>query len=161
VVWWRSRPLSVLIWAQSKEVIKVFVNTFVRPFGSKYCGYAWLFWWVVISILLYSGGLLLKVDSGGNYLLILGRITSVFAIRAGMLMLKPLFLRLHPEAAVRMYEGGSNLYFAQFLVILFATAIALCVKLMPIANELVIIAFLSMVIGATQAVWVSLKRGGK
>jgi hypothetical protein len=127
----------------------------------NYRGYVFLGGWLALALALYGGSLLVKVGSEENYLFNFGTLALLFALRASLLMLAPHFRRFFPATAERVYGGAGSLYFYGALVMLVATVAVLSVKLQPIAEQLAIIAYYSLIIGTVQAVWALCKRDKK
>ncbi len=161
VVWKVIHASYFLKYFQGNGVIKFLVDKFNKLSEFNYFTYVLMICWFSLSLALYFGGFTLRLNGGENYLLILGRLAAIFSMTAGMLALEPYFRKIYPSTAARIYGGYGNLYFSMSLVMFFLTVIALNIKLHPIADELAIIAFLFLVTGVGQIVWVTLKSRGK
>lgn len=114
----------------------------------------------LVALLLYGFGLKHIGQPGENYFFTLGALALVFALRTWLLAIEPRFRGLFPAAAERIYAEAGSLYFFGALVMLVATATLLSVKLQPIAEQLVIVAYYCLVIGTVQAAW-ALRKGDK
>ena len=153
---WGFLPLLGAIYAALPVLYRLWLQLVLN-----YRSYVLLGGWLALTLVLYEGGLLVKVvGSGENYFFTFGTLALTFALRACLLALKPLFSRFFPAAAGRVYGGAGNLYFSGALAMLVATAAVLSFKLEPIAEQLAVVAYYCLVIGTVQAIW-ALRNGDK
>lgn len=152
---WGAIPLIGLIYILIPSYYRFIKHT--RFFSSNLHGLLLLGCWITLSSSLYFAGLFAISSDLENYLLIFGRITAVFAIRAMMLVAKEFLIKYFPWITTYIYREKYSLYFAMSSLILFLTAITLVLGLKPIANELSNLAFLSLAIGVMQAMLVIIK----
>ena len=120
VAWKKGYWTSGKAWVLKTESFKVLNRLFHWVLGK-------VGWWVwlVLVLALYGGGLLGNVGSWENYIFTLGALAMTLLLRAGLLVLKPLFSRFFPVAVERVYGGAGNLYFCGALAMLVATATVL------------------------------------
>jgi len=105
-------------------------------------------WWLIVTLMLYIAGILISVTNGENYWFIFGGMAAVLAWRALVWWLQPWIEQQWSEVADKVYGGSGTHYFSGFIVVLVGVATMLMFKLGPVAEQLAVIGYYMLVVGA-------------
>lgn len=104
-------------------------------------------WWSIVTLSLYVGGVLLSDMQAENYYFTFGGIALVMSWRALVENCKPYVESRWPGLSKKVYSGSGTKYFSGFVVIIFGVAVMLMLKLDFIANQLAVIGYYLLVVG--------------
>jgi hypothetical protein len=104
--------------------------------------------WVALILALYGTGMNLKMGNSENYFFTFGGIAVMMMVRELLFVVEPHFRQALPNIANPVYSGAGSLYFFEALVLLVGTATLMFLKLELFAQQLAVVFYYSLVVGA-------------